>query len=153
MATQIRNLGSSTSSTSSIAVAGGGDGGGGRKGKADLVYKMEDFAENVNGAVMMAREDGGVITVSEDRCVHCLPTSKSNCLFSLPNFEVCSIFYVRECVILERRWCFSWLKWRKCDVLLLHHDIQISARLLSLIDWFGSIGVVFSYAFYLSFFA
>lgn len=66
MATQIRNYASSSSSTSAAAGGGGGGGVAAKKAKADLIYRMDDFADNVNGAVIIAREDG-VITVSDDR--------------------------------------------------------------------------------------
>ena len=55
MATQIRNLGRSSDSP-----------GGQSTPKPDLLFKIDDFAESVNGAAIIAREDG-VITISEDR--------------------------------------------------------------------------------------
>lgn len=60
MATQIRNLG------------GAENGNGQSLAKPELLYKIEDFTDEVNAAAIVTREDG-VITVSEDRSV--LPSS------------------------------------------------------------------------------
>lgn len=66
MATQIVGGSSGNNAVARRADGGGGSPSSSAKSKAQLIYKMDDFAEQVNGAVIIAREDG-VITVSEDR--------------------------------------------------------------------------------------
>ncbi|OQV23767.1 WD repeat and FYVE domain-containing protein 2 [Hypsibius exemplaris] len=61
----IRNVGMGMASSSTSSSSNGG---GAAKAKADLIYRMDDFPDNVNGASIMAREDG-IITISEDRTV------------------------------------------------------------------------------------